>query len=315
MKTPVTLFCCLAICVSLHANYLIDGPVAELSIQTKGKMILIPGEVDGVEGHFMLDTGAPELILNERYFPDRKNGKKKVLQDVGKKMSCEQIQVAHFIMGNVYRDDFSAVITDLRATEKALGHKVLGLLGYDVLRHFEVRIDYYSRFITFCALDKAGRPLQKWQKKTADHRLDFILEGHLPSIKGELLGKSNLMLGLDSGASVNLMDQSYRGYLRRNCLKERAIDFQCINSTVKQAPFFVMSGLKVEDAYHVQFWRTSIGDFSHFRNNNIYIQGILGANFFQLGKMAINYQLKTIDIWDEPTRLNRRYTCLNHQPD
>lgn len=312
MKTPITMFYCLAICVSLNANYLIDGPMAELSIHTEGKMILIPGEVDGVEGFFMLDTGAPELILNERYFPHRKLGKKKVLQDVGRKVNCEQIEVTHFIMGQVYRDDFHAIITDLELTEQALGHPVLGLLGYDMLRHFEVRIDYYAGFITFCALDKAGRPLTKWQKKTSDHQLDFIMEGHLPAIQGQLLGKSKLVLGLDSGASVNLMDRSYQGFLRKNCLKERAIDFQCINSQVKAAPFFVMPQLEVEDAYQVQFWRTSIGDFSHFRNNNIYIQGILGANFFQLGQIAINYQLKTIEIWDEPQRINRRYICLNH---
>ena len=312
MKTPITLFLLLAACAGLYANYLIEGPVAEMSIRTKGKMILIPGEIDGVAGHFMLDTGAPELILNEHYFPDRKPGQKKVLQDVGKKTACEQVQVRHFIMGNVYRDNFAAIITDLRPTEKALGHKLLGLLGYDVLRHFEVRIDYYGGHIAFCALDARGRPVYQWQRKAADHRLNFSLEGHLPAISSELLGRGNLVLGLDSGASVNLMDQSYRGYLRKNCLKERAIDFQCINSTVKKAPFFVMPGLKVEDAYEVQFWRTSIGDFSHFRNNDIYIQGILGANFFQLGRIAINYEQQTIEIWDEPKRINRRYMCLNH---
>ncbi|PHN04420.1 retropepsin-like aspartic protease [Flavilitoribacter nigricans] len=312
MKTPITLFFCLAFLAGLNANYLIDGPVAELSIQTEGKMILIPGIVDGVEGYFMLDTGAPELILNERYFPERKVGRKKVLQDVGKKMSCAQIRVEHFIMGNVYRDNFEAIITDLHTTEKALGRPILGLLGYDVLRHFEVRIDYYGGFITFCNLDEAGRPVHQWQKRSPDHQLEFIMEGHLPTIEGQLLGKSNLMLGLDSGASVNLMDQSYRGYLRKHCLKEREIDFQCINSKVEAAPFFVMPQLEVENAYQVQFWRTSIGDFSHFRSNDIYIQGILGANFFQLGLISINYQMQTIKIWDEPARINRRYICLNH---
>lgn len=312
MKTPITLFYCLAICVSLNANYLIDGPVAELSIQTRGKMILVPGEVNGVEGYFLLDTGAPELILNQRYFANLKSRKKKVLQDVGRKLNCKQAKVSQFIMGNVYRDNFEAIITDLQPTEEALGDRILGLLGYDVLRQFEIRIDYYAGFITFCALDNFGQPTSRWQKKKPDHHLEFFMEGHLPAIKGRLLGNKNLVLGLDSGASVNLLDQSYKGYLRKNCLKERTIDFQCINSKVEEAPFFVMSQLEVENAYEIQFWRTSIGDFAHFRENNIFIQGILGANFFQLGQIAINYRNKTIEIWDDPKRLNRRYTCLNH---
>lgn len=312
MKTPITLLCCLLCWANLAANYLIDGPVAELSIRTQGKMILIPGEVDGVSGYFMLDTGAPELILNERFFRDHQSGRKKILQDIGQKLTCRQIQVEHFIMGNVYRDDFFVVAADLRSTEKALGQDILGLLGYDVLKHFEVRIDFYAGFITFCALDQAGRPLTRWQKKMPDHQLDFKMEGHLPAIEGQLLGRSHLVMALDSGASVNLMDRTYQGYLRRNCLKERAINFQCINSQVNEAPFFVMPQLEVEHAYQVRFWRTSVSDFSHFRANNIYIQGILGANFFQLGRIAINYQRKTIEIWDEPGRLNRRYICLGH---
>lgn len=312
MKTPITIICYILFCITLQANYLIDGPFAELSIQTEGKMILIPGEVDGVEGYFMLDTGASELILNERHFPNREPSNKKVLQDIKRKIACVQTRVNHFIMGNVYRYDFKATLTDLRSTESALGRDILGLLGYDVLRHFEVRIDYYAGFITFCALDRKGNPLARWQRKTPDHRIEFTLEGHLPTIAGRLPGKSQMRIGLDSGASVNLMDQSYQGFLRKNCLKERTVDFQCVNTKINKAPFFVMPQLEVEQAYQVQFWRTSIGNFSHFRDNNIFIQAILGANFFQLGQIAINYQLRTIEIWDEPGRLNRRYFCLGH---
>lgn len=312
MKTPITTLCCIMLCAGLHGNYSINGPVAELTIETEGKMILVPGEVNGIEGVFMLDTGAPELILNERLFKGQSLGKTKILQDVGKKVFCDQIQVDHFLMGDVYRHDFPAIIADLQATEQVLEREILGLLGYDVLRHFEVRIDFYGGFINFCALDQKGVPLTKWRKNLPDHQMEFTLHGHLPAIRGQLLDKANLVFALDSGASVNLMDRTYRNYLRKNCLKERAIDFQCINATVRKAPFFIMPQLEVENAYQVQFWRTSIGDFSHFRANSIHVQGILGANFFQLGHIAINYQLKTIDIWDNPGRFNRRYICLGH---
>lgn len=289
-----------------------DTPLSVLSIETVGKMILIPGEIDGVQGYFMLDTGAPELILNERFFPHRKDGERKILQDVGRKMRCRQIRVDHFIMGNVYRDNFALIVTDLGATEAALNREIIGLLGYDVLKHFEVRIDYFGGRIAFCALDAYGKPLSPWLARPADHVFNFVMEGHLPAIECHLAGRPNLRFGLDSGASINLMDEQYSGYLRKNCLKERAIDFQCINSTIENAPFFVMPKLEVENAYQVQFWRTSVGDFSHFRANDIHIQAILGANFFQLGKISINYQLKKILIWDDPGRLNRRYICLNH---
>jgi len=312
MKTPITLLCYFSFICCTFANYLIDGLTAELSIETEGKMILIPGEVDGVEGYFMLDTGAPELILNKHYFPNHRNGEKRMVQDVGRAMECRQLKVRHFMMGNVYRDNFEAIIADLKATENALGRNLLGLLGYDVLKHFEIRIDYYANLITFCGLDKNGFPTSQWQKESANHYLSFGMEGHLPTIVGQLGERGNLTMGLDSGASVNLMDQSYKRYLRKHCLKEMDIDFQCINTTIKNAPFFVMPQLAVENAYEVQFWRTTIGDFTHFRAENIYVQAILGANFFQLGKISINYQLQQIEIWDDPGRINRRYMCVGH---
>jgi hypothetical protein len=108
------------------------------------------------------------------------------------------------------------------------------------------------------------------------------------------------------------MDQTYTNFLRKNSLKERSIDFQCVRSTVRDAPYFVMPEMQLENAYQVQFWRTSVGNFTGFRANKMYFHAILGANFFQLGKITINYRLQKIEIWDNPARLNRRYQCLGH---
>lgn len=312
MKTPITLLCYFLFLAHSFANYQIDGTATQLAIQTCGKIILVPGEVDNVSGYFILDTGAPELILNKHYFDGRRKGHKKLMEDIDNTMECHVMQVRHFTMGNVYRDDFPATITDLKATEEALGREILGLLGYDVLQHFEIRIDYYAGSITFCDLDRNGRPLSKWQSRVADHEFQFNMQGHLPVIRGHLPDREDLDFALDSGASVNIMDRNYKKYLRQNSLKVRTIDFQCVRSTVKDAPYYIMPEMQLENAYHIQFWRTSIGNFSGFRSNKMYFNAILGANFFQLGKITINYRLQKIEIWDNPGRLNRRYRCLGH---
>ncbi|MEZ4992440.1 MAG: hypothetical protein R2824_18595 [Saprospiraceae bacterium] len=181
-----------------------------------------------------------------------------------------------------------------------------------MLKHFEVRIDYYAGNITFCNLDNTGQPMFRWQAKQADHEFQFRMEGHLPVIQGHLPDKRNLDFAVDSGATVNIMDQTYKSYLRKNSLKVRSIDFQCVRSTVKDAPYYTLPEMRLENAYNVQFWRTSIGNFAGFRANKMYFHAILGANFFQLGKITINYHLQKIEIWDNPGRLNRRYHCLGH---
>lgn len=312
MKTPITLLCYFIFLSPSFASYQIDGVLAQLKIETCGKIILIPGEVDGVSGHFILDTGAPELILNKHYFSDHPKGHRKVMEDIDRQLECQMMQVRHFTMGNVFRDNFPATIADLQATEAALGREILGLLGHDVLKHFEVRIDYYAASITFCELDKQGRPLFRWQHHKADHEFQFRMEGHLPVIQGHLPEKEGLDFAVDSGATVNIMDRNFKNYLRKKSLRVRSIDFQCVRSTVKDAPYFVMPEMQLENAYYIKFWRTSIGNFSGFRANKMYFHAILGANFFQLGKITLNYQLRKIEIWDNPGRLNRRYQCLGH---
>ena len=81
MKTPFTLLFCFALLSPTFADYHIDGTESVLSFEKAGKMILIPGQVGDVNGYFLLDTGAPGLILNRRFFGHLKRGRTAFVQD------------------------------------------------------------------------------------------------------------------------------------------------------------------------------------------------------------------------------------------
>ena len=47
-----------------------DFTTLVVPIKRAGNLIIVEAQVDSVEGNFVLDTGAPYLVLNETYFRD-----------------------------------------------------------------------------------------------------------------------------------------------------------------------------------------------------------------------------------------------------
>src|SRR6476469_529605 len=47
-----------------------DAKVLTIPIKRSQNLILLEGEIDGQQGNFILDTGAPYLVLNQTYFRD-----------------------------------------------------------------------------------------------------------------------------------------------------------------------------------------------------------------------------------------------------
>lgn len=300
--------------LSLAADYEIrTGFETNVPLTIVGKMMLLPGQVDGKSGYFLLDTGAPELILNHRHFPDHLVTDWRVLIDLHHSTTVGRIQVDSFSVGQLYRRQFRAPVTDMFELERLINLPLLGLLGYSVIKDFEVRIDYYASQITVCRLYQQFNPLRPWQDRPADHVLPFTMSSHLPTLSTRLADGPELRLGLDSGASVNLLHHSIRPVLNKIAISKRSIKYQCIQTTVRRAPYFTIPYLVLQDAYRIRYWRAAVGDLSQFHKAGVELEGILGANFFQLGKVSINYAQQFIRIWNEPHRINHRYVNLDKQ--
>jgi hypothetical protein len=110
------------------------------------KLILIKGKVDTTEGNFILDTGAPDLVLNVTYFrsypvsPAENGDEQKGI--TGSADFFGKTTVAKFKLGtfNYYRVD--ADLVSLANLESKRGVKILGLLGVSMFRQCEMIIDY-----------------------------------------------------------------------------------------------------------------------------------------------------------------------------
>ncbi|MEZ5173535.1 MAG: hypothetical protein R2850_08510 [Bacteroidia bacterium] len=56
--------------ISMYPDPVPEGEIQSLTLPLKraGNLILLEVMVDGVRGNFILDTGAPHLVLNTTYF-------------------------------------------------------------------------------------------------------------------------------------------------------------------------------------------------------------------------------------------------------
>ncbi|MBX2876782.1 MAG: aspartyl protease family protein [Saprospiraceae bacterium] len=163
-------------------------------------LIFVEVEVNGEEAYFILDSGAPVVVLNTQYFSHgTDDGSAK---GVSGSLQRQQIHIDSFRWGNIELSDTDLMGLDLSHLEEELNHPFKGLIGYALLRDFELLIDYEAEELL---LFKEGQTAyhKEIQPKS---ELPFSYQLHIPVLEAEI-GGVKYQLGLDTGAEQNLISQ------------------------------------------------------------------------------------------------------------
>ena len=122
---------------------------------TKTQHLLIKAKINGVEGNFILDTGASSSCVGfesiENFKLDAKKSKTKASGAGATGMFTQISHKNKLQIGAWKATDFNIVIFDLSHVNEALtSHKVKpvqGIVGADVLMKGKAIIDYYNCFL------------------------------------------------------------------------------------------------------------------------------------------------------------------------
>ncbi|MEM1002736.1 MAG: hypothetical protein AAGH46_08810, partial [Bacteroidota bacterium] len=128
------------------------------------QLIVVEAELLGKSGNFIVDTGSINLILNHRHFGDRKSYSLDNLDRSGVHGSIDNVEqqiLRAFQLNNISVKSLNADIIDLSHFEDSKKIQLLGIIGYSVLKDFEVFIDLYLNQLTLTKLDKNGNRLSK----------------------------------------------------------------------------------------------------------------------------------------------------------
>ena len=129
------------------------------------------------------------------------------------KSACKQVldQLKEIVVNKITAD-----VVNLSNIEKSKNFRLLGIIGYKVLKQYELFIDLYLNQITLWKIDKKGVKLDqsKFLERISDS-IPFTLKKHTIVINSSIQDKK-LKLGLDSGAEYNQINKRWTKKLNNN---------------------------------------------------------------------------------------------------
>lgn len=175
----------------------------KLPFSTHDGFILIEGDIDGVRGVFMLDTGTPFQFFANRDFADLPDGEPVASGGAasGQRIIVYRHRNPHSItLTGGHRWDLADLRSgDLGFVGSAIGVPFLGFIGLGELRKFIFAIDYEKNVVTLFPQEPVN-PCRTLQPLAV---LKFYFEGEIPRLQFQIGGMA-VDARLDTGAQGGL---------------------------------------------------------------------------------------------------------------
>lgn len=282
------------------AARLLDAPdTLRVPFAFRSGLIYIKATLDGREGWFLLDTGSPEMILNRQYFSDSLlplpgdagytgiNGR---IQDVMMRR-MRRLQLGAFTLQN-----FGAMVMLGQEEDYEDGLPVLGSIGYNTIRDFEVCFQMQQRNLLLIKTDSAGNyTAAGLQQAPVLYTAPFEMRRHIPVVI-MTVGEQQLRMGIDCGAANNVLFAA-----KKEAVMPFMEQWEKVSMTGQEGV-----SIPVERAYLKQ---SKIGMLTLGRmltvvtgNNMDYkaavdktaLDGLLGTEFLQLYTTSLNFRKKQV---------------------
>jgi hypothetical protein len=290
-----------SLCLFTDPVIRMDSSTCIIPFTRAGNLILIQGKVDTVQGNFILDTGAPNLVLNLTYFrqyPARYTDSREG-GITGAVNGQQGTTVDHFSMGGVNYYHVEADRINLGHIENSKGIRILGLLGMQLLANFEMIVDY-EKMVIILRMPSKKEPASYWSDPLKDtaayNEFPIDLTDNKIILHTEMAGKKLLFL-IDYGAESNVLDSR---------LPDRIFK----NVTITRRVILGGSGAgKVEALYgnmlHMKIGGRDIGELPVLITNlenmctsyDHCLDGMLGFDFLSLHKIGFNFAKHKMYLW------------------
>ncbi len=279
------------------------GPVScIIPFSRAGNLILIRAKADTTEGNFILDTGAPGLVLNMTYFRDYhattdvNEEQSGITGSVG---SVRKTQVGILSFGCIRAQAVAADLLNLGHLENTKGIRILGLIGLAQLQQYELIIDYENSELHFRRPSKRELLSEKnplLADTSAYSTVPIEIWNHKLVTRTTLAGKK-LRLMIDSGAESNLLDSRLPDKIFDNVEILRRIQLTGTGEKKVEALYGNLNNLQIGNR--------STGSLPVIITNlektclaeNSCIDGILGFDFLSLHKIGFNFVTNKMYIW------------------
>jgi len=182
----------------------------EVPFKLASKLIMVTVKVNGTHRQFLLDTGAPKVIVNSKYFPSQEASKKKIssVKGVGGAVNgLDIIKLNELDFYGIKLNEQEVLSLDLSHLEDELETPIYGLIGFDLVKEFDILFDYDKRRLTFLKPDYYEDYANQLDVQSLV-TIPMAMNQHIPTID-LLIGKEVFKMGIDSGAESNLLSEEH----------------------------------------------------------------------------------------------------------
>mgnify|MGYP006171592465 CR=1 FL=1 len=274
-----------------------------LPFSRAGNLILIKAKADNTEGSFILDTGAPGLILNMTYFRDypvteggageQSGGITGSVADYGRTL----VKKLSFGAVNYFKVEADRI--NLGHIENSKGIKIFGLLGVQLFKQFEMIIDYENSEIHLHHVTK--RDEKNYQHSMLNDTAAYstfpitLLDNKI--LTYGKIGNKKLTFLVDTGAESNVIDSRLSEAVLDNVVITRRIVLNGAGNRKVDALYGDMSNLTMgaRDMASMPVLVTNMEKMC--ASYERCLDGMLGFDFLSMHKIGFNFVKRKMYIW------------------
>lgn len=280
-----------------------------------GLIVLKDVQLNGAQANFVLDSGAPVMVLNSGPLaPAPVGAVQGGAQGINGAAQLDVVALKSFKWQGFELGAAELLATDLTAIEQRLGFKVHGLVGYELLKDYELVIDYAASRLELHRPPAASGSLPSslaaaspslLQGRTPRLVVPFELRGHLPVVSASIvdladIGATPLRLALDTGASANLLDSAVFTRLPSTAYADLSTtQLKGVGAGAgTQAPVFTLNALTLNGTNFAKM-KTASRSVAHLnaKLGATPIDGILGYELLSKSLVAINYPERQLKFY------------------
>jgi len=267
-----------------------------------GNLIMIKARVDTMEGNFVLDTGAPHLVLNITYFRDYPASQHNDAEQTGiggATPTVTRSRVKEFEIGTMGYNNLDVDLVNLGHIENSKGVKILGLLGLDLFRQCEMIIDFEQGLIH---LHRIARKEEKQYghamlQDTSTYRsMPIELVDSRIMVSTALAGKK-LKFVVDCAAESNVLDSRLPDRILDLVTITRRVVITGSNNRKVDALVGDLQSIRIggEEISNLPVLLTNLENtcFSYAGC----VDGVLGFDFLSMHKVGFNFVKRKMYIW------------------
>jgi hypothetical protein len=264
--------------------------------------MVIKARVDTTEGNFILDTGAPHLVLNLTYFRDypmTSGHDEEQTSIAGRGGGISKTSVGELTFGTMNFVKLDADVTNLGNIENAKGIKVLGLLGLALFQRCEMIIDFEKSLIYLHRIGKKESSTYKHQmlNDTSHYRIFPIeVSNNRMTTTTEVAGKK-LKLVIDCAAESNILDSRLPDKILETITITRRVKLTGPGDKKVDALYGSLTSMKM-GARQIENLPVVIINLEYTCfSDDICVNGVLGFDFLSQHKIAFNFVTRKMYIW------------------